>query len=178
MKNFEVMIDVETLGRRPNAAIVQIAAIPFYSDTGDALSHFTRNIDLDSAIGFGGTVDYSTIKFWMEQPAQCRTWMQEPRVNICDALRDFTNFLRPYKECDFWAHASFDYPIVLSAITHFGNVFDEPWVYRNALDLRTFFREKKYQFPKSDGTEIKHDALTDCAFQIRHLLLARKGGGA
>ncbi|OVD76205.1 exodeoxyribonuclease VIII, partial [Escherichia coli] len=56
-----LMIDLETMGKNPDAPIISIGAIFFDPQTGDMGPEFSKTIDLETA---GGVIDRDTIKWW------------------------------------------------------------------------------------------------------------------
>ncbi|HAN8808010.1 TPA: exonuclease, partial [Escherichia coli] len=59
-----LMIDLETMGKNPDAPIISIGAIFFDPQTGDMGPEFSKTIDLDTA---GGVIDRDIIKWWLKQ---------------------------------------------------------------------------------------------------------------
>ncbi|EFA0013166.1 exonuclease, partial [Escherichia coli] len=59
-----LMIDLETMGKNPDAPIISIGAIFFDPQTGDMGPEFSKTIDLDTA---GGVIDRDTMKWWLKQ---------------------------------------------------------------------------------------------------------------
>jgi DNA polymerase III epsilon subunit-like protein len=62
----DIMIDIETLGTEPGSIITSIAAVPF-NRNGEMGKAFYMNIDIQSSIDAGLTINAETLKFWMEQ---------------------------------------------------------------------------------------------------------------
>ncbi|KAA9844590.1 exonuclease, partial [Escherichia coli] len=58
-----LMIDLETMGKNPDAPIISIGAIFFDPQTGDMGPEFSKTIDLETA---GGVIDRDTIKWWLK----------------------------------------------------------------------------------------------------------------
>ncbi|EFV7194683.1 exonuclease, partial [Shigella flexneri] len=59
-----LMIDLETMGKNPDAPIISIGAIFFDPQTGDMGPEFSKTIDLETA---GGVIDRDVIKRWLKQ---------------------------------------------------------------------------------------------------------------
>ncbi|MCQ6172750.1 3'-5' exoribonuclease, partial [Escherichia coli] len=57
-----LMIDLETMGKNPDAPIISIGAIFFDPQTGDMGPEFSKTIDLNTA---GGVIDRDVIKWWL-----------------------------------------------------------------------------------------------------------------
>lgn len=115
MKKLNVVVDIETLSLRPDAAIISIAAVPFllgaqeiqdcvkYNYSGvpafDELTKgvscpeeylpFYETIDATSCAMVGLAFDMETVKFWSEMPdASKSAILDTPRVSIRQALED------------------------------------------------------------------------------------------
>jgi hypothetical protein len=56
-----VMLDLETLSRFPNAAIVAIGAVRFSVTTNELKNAFYCTIDLRSSQNFGGHIEADTV---------------------------------------------------------------------------------------------------------------------
>ncbi|HBD0251015.1 TPA: 3'-5' exoribonuclease, partial [Escherichia coli] len=64
-----LMIDLETMGKNPDAPIISIGAIFFDPQTGDMGPEFSKTIDLETA---GGVIDRDTIKWWLKQSREAQ----------------------------------------------------------------------------------------------------------
>ncbi len=65
MKYTDLMLDIETAGREPGCAIIQIAAVPFNINTGDISKNvFEMSINLDHQIKNGYKFDKGTLAWW------------------------------------------------------------------------------------------------------------------
>jgi len=72
MKFTDVMLDLETMGRKSNSAIVSIGAVEFNIETGETGREFYAVIDLNSCLDFGLKVQADTIYFWLQQNQAAR----------------------------------------------------------------------------------------------------------
>jgi len=73
----DVMIDIESLSVRTRAVMVQIGAVVFVNADGGRLHNeegkvFNVLIPADDQIAAGADVDFSTIQWWLKQPAETR----------------------------------------------------------------------------------------------------------
>ncbi|MFK7691127.1 3'-5' exoribonuclease domain-containing protein, partial [Escherichia coli] len=64
-----LMIDLETMGKNPDAPIISIGAIFFDPQTGDMGPEFSKTIDLETA---GGVIDRDVIKRWLKQSREAQ----------------------------------------------------------------------------------------------------------
>jgi len=171
------VLDLETLGEGPNAAIATIGCVRIENGViGDGL--YIR-VDVDSAIGFGGETDASTIDFWLRQSEEAQREIHHGfnRVKINNALIQLADFIdRPaaiYGETYVWGNgATFDNVIISTAFRRAH--IPRPWQNRNDRDLRTItdlYPEAKKSVP---FVGLKHHALDDAMHEARILVAALK----
>ena len=70
MEYTDVMLDLETMGRKSNSALVSIGAVEFNLLTGETGREFYKVIDLKSCLDLGLQVEASTIYFWLTEASQ------------------------------------------------------------------------------------------------------------
>jgi exodeoxyribonuclease VIII len=171
-----LMIDLETMGLRPDAAIVSIGAVQFDEDT--IYRQFHTAVSLASCTTFGLTTDRSTIDWWMKQSAEARSsWQRDDAPTLEDALAKFSHWIQdliPEREVRPWGNgADFDLVILKSAYGAIGA--DPPWRYYNHRCFRTL----KSLAPSIDvhrqGTH--HNALDDALHQVAVLQAICKHAG-
>jgi 3' exoribonuclease, RNase T-like len=178
------MIDLETLGRGHNAAIKQIGAVRWDDKYGEQalFDKFVVNVDLESAMQYG-QVDASTLQWWLSQPAETRdsVWHKDiATVSLPEALVMLAAFLAPVggkrkfigAPADepeaigaFWAHATFDFPILANAYTATG--IENPIHFKLCRDLRTIEMLHPVDWTQRHGTH--HNALDDAEYQAINL---------
>src|SRR4051794_11270840 len=76
--DMEVMVDLETMGLDPDAAIVAIGATKFTLGE-EPVSTFYANVDLGDCLSLGLTVSASTIMWWLQQEHAARAALQVDR---------------------------------------------------------------------------------------------------
>lgn len=164
-----VMIDLETMSSRANAAILEIGAVMFDPLTGLAplKEPFSRHVDLQSAIAAGSHVEADTLMWWLGQDQTARDALkpgQGQAVPLSQALADLAAWL-PREEFFVWSHgATFDVVILEVAWSRFGQ--KAPWKFWNIRDTRTLFAiagKKLADLVVQKGT--KHNALDDATNQ-------------
>lgn len=168
-----VMIDVETLGIGLNAPIISIAAVLFNLHTGEYLTTFAhketfyKKISLEENEKYNSYIEPETLRWWL------RTDSELLYKTIHRTKNNYTNFEETLKELKsfclnkfIWARSpSFD-------ITHLKRIsnkvgIDLNFSYKKEMDVRTLFNlyPNIVREIKHDGE--KHDALSDCIFQIK-----------
>jgi len=157
----DLMLDIETLGNKPDAVIVQIGACYFDRYTGEIGDTFSINIRPQDCINQGFTVDGDTIKWWMEQAEHSWTI---GGLDLRPALERFKQFAKDAKYV--WSHATFDVPILTNAYKKL--IIGMPFHYRAARDLRTLVDLANIEYTPSAERECQHDALGDCKYQVEY----------
>ena len=169
-----VMIDLETMGTRPNAPIIAIGAVMF--DGNEILDRFYTNIDLESAVEDGGAVvDPKTVLWWMEQADEARSALRDNKKKVLTALYEFRDWLKPVDPDGVWGNgASFD-NILLSETYRRLNL-TPPWAFWKDRCYRTM--KNMYPQIEMDRVGTHHNALDDAESQARHLIeIWREGMG-
>ena len=171
-----VMLDLETMGLRPNAAIVSLGAAHF--DAENVLHTFHTPISLQSCLDNGLVTDQSTVDWWMKQSAEARSsWQRDDAPTLSDALSQFGAWLREFatlKTMVPWSNGA-DFDIVLMSSAHRALGADAPWMYYNQRCYRTV----RNMFPVAEMPRqgVHHNALDDALHQVRVLQLILKTHG-
>jgi exodeoxyribonuclease VIII len=167
----DVMIDLETMSTRPNAAIVAIGAVEFDIKSLSTGRAFYRVVDLDSSIRSGGEVDADTILWWLRQSEPARLALLQDTEHISTVLVAFSTWIRESGlESDairVWGNGSdFDNVILASAYRRWNITL--PWKFFNNRCFRTF--KSIHHDIKTERVGTAHNALDDAMHQARHLL--------
>jgi len=92
---FEIMLDLETMGTGPNAAIVAIGAAAFCPHERRVLGKtFYAPVSLESSVNGGGVVDAGTVQWWLQQSTEARALFEKyaPSQSIDNALYEFSTW--------------------------------------------------------------------------------------
>lgn len=156
----EMMIDLETLGNSANAPIIQIGAV---MSTGE---EFKETISFSDALKYGKP-DGDTIDWWMSQSDGARGSVTCGAKILSEVLVAFKEFVRQAQPDSFWAHATFDFPVLDSAYRALE--IDNPIKFWKTRDLRTIqhFYGDDIAWEAREGNH--HDALDDAKYQMVHL---------
>ena len=166
----DVMLDLETMGQGPNAAVVAIGAVAMDLEKGTLGTQFFRIVNLESSVAAGGELDPSTVLWWLRQAEEARMIFRKDAstVSISEALLAFSAYLSTQgPHVKVWGNgASFDNVILRRAYQRLG--LHEPWPYWDDRCYRTM----KGLHPKigMDREGVHHDALCDAVSQAKHLL--------
>jgi hypothetical protein len=160
-----VMLDLETLGTRPECAILTLGAIkfdPFKVDSFGASLYLRINIDEQIAIG--REVQQETLDWWAKQDSAVRdeALSDNDRVSLEDATRKLNKFLVGVET--IWAQGPvFDIAILENLYRQLGKPI--PWNFWQIRDSRTLFGV--HGDPRVKGRAGHHDALADCIYQAQ-----------
>ena len=115
----DVMLDLETIGNGPRAAIVAIGAVEFDPKTRTVGDRFYQTDDLATAVKMGGEMDASTELWWLKQSDAARAEFAKDGAHIEQALLDFKTWMfyrgAPELLCVWGNGAAFDNVILSSA---------------------------------------------------------------
>lgn len=164
-----VMVDLETLSTKPNAAIISIGAVTFNPATGELGKTLKVNIQMQSCIDAGLAVDGDTLEWWFKQSKEAQERATQNAVPLLSGLKLFRDFLiyNASTNPHIWGNGSdFDNVILGNAYAATGQ--KAPWkysknrCYRSMKDLAPSIEMKR------EG--VHHDALSDAISQAKHLL--------
>lgn len=164
-----VMLDLETMGNGPDAAIVTIGAVAFDVASGEIGPAYYNRVTLESAVQGGGVIDASTVAWWMQQGDEARQEICRPGgVTLGDALRSFAIWVAEHThDTEMWGNgASFDNVILRGAYARQG--LQPPWAWWNDRCYRTIKAQHRSVPFERLGTH--HNALSDATSQAQHLI--------
>lgn len=173
-----VMVDLETMGKKHNAPIVAIGAVVFDPATGSIGESFYKVVYLESSVNWGAVIDPSTVIWWLKQSSEARSAIvNDDAIPLQDALLQFREFVSDNvaggsKKAQVWGNgASFDNSILRSSYDCIAE--DYPWEYWNDRDVRTMVElgqaisfDPKTTIP-FEGS--RHNALADAIHQARYV---------
>ncbi|EET2415182.1 exonuclease [Escherichia coli] len=167
-----LMIDLETMGKNPDAPIISIGAIFFDPQTGDMGPEFSKTIDLETA---GGVIDRDTIKWWVKQSREAQSAIMTDEIPLDDALLQLREFIDENSGEFFvqvWGNgANFDNTILRRSYERQG--IPCPWRYYNDRDVRTIVElGKAIDFDARTAIPFegeRHNALDDARYQAKYV---------
>ena len=167
-----LMIDLETMGKNPDAPIISIGAIFFDPQTGDMGPEFSKTIDLDTA---GGVIDRDVIKRWLKQSREAQSAIMTDEIPLDDALLQLREFIDENSGEFFvqvWGNgANFDNVILRRSYERQG--IPCPWRYCNDRDVRTIVElGKAIDFDARTAIPFegeRHNALDDARYQAKYV---------
>ncbi|EJG9526381.1 3'-5' exoribonuclease [Escherichia coli] len=167
-----LMIDLETMGKNPDAPIISIGAIFFDPQTGDMGPEFSKTIDLETA---GGVIDRDTIKWWLKQSREAQSAIMTDEIPLDDALLQLREFIDENSGEFFvqvWGNgANFDNTILRRSYER--QEIPCPWRYYNDRDVRTIVElGKAMDFDARAAIPFegeRHNALDDARYQAKYV---------
>ncbi|EOK7167136.1 exonuclease [Escherichia coli] len=167
-----LMIDLETMGKNPDAPIASIGAVFFDPQTGEQGPEFSKIIDMGTC---GGTVDISTIEWWLQRSGEARAAILADRIPLDDALLQLREFIDENSSEFFvqvWGNgANFDNVILRRSYER--QEIPCPWRYTNDRDVRTIVALGLVM--DFDARSVitfegeRHNALHDARYQAKYV---------
>lgn len=195
----DIMLDLETWGKKPGCDIRSIGACVFDYKTGCNVkpyfefdpnsdyksfyvacdNHLIKNAKRLNVRRYSLKRDPETVAWWNDQSPEAQAAFTNP-IDLKQALKAFSNFIaintdkNPYR---IWAHGpQFDTTILAAAYDAVG--LPVPWHYRAPRDTRTAFDlagiEDHSGFMGMFNTGTHHHALDDAICQAKAVCAAYK----
>lgn len=173
-----LMVDLETMGKKPGAPIVSIGAVFFDPSSGKTGAEFYQVINLESSMSFGARPDASTILWWLKQSPEARSAIVvDDTVGLVEALEQFLDFIavnaaNGSRTVQLWGNgSSFDCSLLEAAFELADTPFPIPhWNYRDVRTVvelgKAFGLNSRYEIP-FEGDQ--HNALADARHQVKYV---------
>lgn len=163
-----IMIDLETMALKGNAAIVSIGAVAFNPDENSLGETFYVNVDLSSCLRHGLEVEGATIVWWITQSDAAKKSLFKDARPLEEALEKLTQFIKQYKKPKVWGNGlGFDNVIVKNAYAVINQ--NRPWSDFQDRDMRTIvdITESIHGKQKKEKSGVPHNALDDAVNQAK-----------
>ena len=182
----DIMVDLETLGTRQDAIVLEISAVEFNCHTGEIGEVFDAKLDIDEQVQYRRSLNRETLQWWFKQDEEARKNIFDEdvdiiRFNISRALAEFSNFVeRCNNKCNsdsdrrvvkLWGNGSiFDIGILQNMYENGIIKMKLPWKFWAVNDVRTIvdLNPDVKKNCKFDGTP--HCAVDDCKHEIKYLV--------
>lgn len=171
MKN-KVMIDIETLGRKPGCVILEVGIVGIVgtpnSATGKPYEQYKSSIAISIESQKLQAIEPDTLKWWMEKPDAWKLICERQahvRCNQKSAAKFIASHLTDLAPDEIWANSpSFDLAILREFFERNGS--SVPWEYWQERDFRTVKARSSIKYlPPKDA----HGALADAVAQADYL---------
>lgn len=160
-----VMLDIETLGIRPESVILTLGAVKFDPYIpGKIYDGLYLRVDVDEQIAQGRLVDPETVDWWGKQsePIREEALGDQDRVSVTDLMKQLNKFLVAVDE--IWCQGpSFDIVILENIYRQYQTPHN--WKYFQIRDSRTLFQV--HGDPRDRNSAGLHNALEDCISQAQ-----------
>lgn len=167
MINPHLMVDLETMSTRTDAAILSIGAVVFdpNSESLDGCPRFYQTVCIESNEKDRRHFSSSTIVWWLQQGEAARAALMTDVLPLHKALIALQKFIAQHSPVVCWANSpSFDCAILRSAYAYHHMHF--PFDYYKERDVRTI---KDAAYPNGDAPNcqrgVAHGALDDALAQ-------------
>ncbi|HCC3328784.1 TPA: 3'-5' exoribonuclease [Salmonella enterica] len=170
-----IMIDIETLGKKRGCPVLSIAAVQFDLQTGRVGATFYERMSIDAALTYG-LPEISTLEWWDKQSAEARDAAfngTRPPSSVAGELRDFLHNAGGDR-CIPWGNGSvFDITILEGWFDRVDPMVDArgddiyPWKFWDIADLRTLVRLSGINVKTIPFDGEKHNALADALHQVK-----------
>lgn len=162
-----VMLDLETWGTHPGSALRSIGAVQFDLNGSDLGPVFYRNIDQESCLLAGLTVDAQTVSWWQRQSPEAVAALENDQGPLNEAVTAFDLWFLGHRAKYIWCHgANFDEPLWSAACRALGRR-RVPWKYYDTRCTRTLFAIADFDMRSIPREGVAHDALADAIHQAR-----------
>jgi hypothetical protein len=137
--SIHVMLDIETLGTRPDTVVLSVGACKFNPHTSQT-PHSTVLWRPSAAeqLAAGRSVDHSTLEWWSQQAEHIRAeaFSDQNRISLSDFFSELNRYLVGVDK--IWCQGpQFDLVILENLFEQNGH--HRNWVYWQVMDCRTLF---------------------------------------
>jgi hypothetical protein len=170
-RSTDISIDIETLGKNYNAAVIAIGAAAFNRRTGKIGPTYYAKIDRKDATRHGAS-DPKTLQWWSRQTQEARTLSFEASIDdvpLLDGLRGLSDFFRNQgaSVCPWGNGATFDVTILEHAYLALGNGLVPAWEWWMTRDLRTAIELSGIDPDAIEFDGVRHHAMHDAIHQAK-----------
>lgn len=178
--HIDVILDLETLSNKPNAAILQIGAVAINADL-NYISHIDLRIGFtetrNNALSYDLDIDELTCKWWNSQPNRDQVFVGND-MSYREALIDFNIWLNQLvddkQKIRVWGRGTdFDCIILRESMIKYN--ITPNWMYYNNRCLRTLNDVAGIDTLTLErlASEEAHTAIGDARYQSRLFILAK-----
>ena len=166
--NNHIMIDFETLGNKPDTAVLSLGAAVFTQEK--IISEKLWIFNVDGQLEAKRSVKFDTLQWWLNQNAGAKDVFRKCKdegITIRDFVPQFLEFCQPHSGIKVWGNgASFDVSII-------ENILDlakvkTPWLFYNIRCYRTM--KACFGIDKRERSQVTHNALQDAKDQANCLI--------
>lgn len=171
----DLMLDIETAGRTPGVAIIQIAAVPFDVNTGEISNNtFCKSINLQHQFDNKFSFDGETMSWWKKTNPSLFKELSESKLTyniVGKEFQDYFKSLPNYKNIRVWGNSNrFDLGLLEGWYKRaIGFKFKPFWNTWLEMDCRSISALKPDIKANMKFVGEKHNAIHDCKHQIKYV---------
>lgn len=160
------MLDLETFGTAPGSVIRSVGAVMFDPNSTKIGAEFYMNVDHESCLRKGLTVDAGTEAWWRKQSKQAQdALLVEPKA-LREVLLAFDDWFKQNRGIFLWSQgANFDE--VLMGCAYRAESIRQPWKFHEARDTRTAYDISGFNSYALKRAGTYHNALDDAKHQAK-----------
>lgn len=161
-----MMIDCETLGLRPGAALLTIGAV-VWDDVDNAIfDKWVVRVDALSCMLAGLHVEQTTVDWWRQQSPEAQAALVDGvRLSLREALQGLSNVWAATGAQRVWANGPMADIVWLEAAYRAVSL-TPPWTYKQVRCFRTIVELAGLADDERATPTVKHDALADADAQV------------
>lgn len=179
LEELHIMIDLETLSTRANAAILEVGYAVFETQGNGINESGVWKLSLQDQLHMGSSdqraVDGDTLAWWVmqEEAARMNAFRSLPRIPPLSFLHEFQERIQWHNIQGVWSHGlGFDVPIVEDLHRQYQKLV--PWHYKTPRDTRTLFWLAGMTSADMQPALLKHSAEHDAIAQALTVQMALK----
>ena len=184
VQNFS--LDLETIGSVGSPVVVSIGLYHMKDEIEEEPQPsrlFVGNIDIESCLKVGLTMEGSTFEWWLRQSLEARQALFTPKpFDLTYTIKTLDEWYKKQiksptggkAEVKIWSHSTFDIPVLNNACKAVG--LDMPWSFRDTRDIRTIVDGLELTELKR-GHPLEHTCGWDAFAQGQQVLEALKMKG-
>jgi exodeoxyribonuclease VIII len=158
------MLDLETMGTGPRAAIVAVGAVPFDLQQSYPDRAFYQPVNLGSSVAAGMVMEPETVLWWLTQDHQARRELASGQ-QLRTVLEEFALWYTKSALQEVWSKGA-DFDLVVMTSAYNACQMLRPWHYRNQRCFRTL--TALYPGITAPENLLQHHALHDARAQADH----------
>lgn len=160
-----LMLDIETLGNKPNSIIISLSAIVFDDDFNE-VDFFNENLNIEQSTKYGFETTQSTLDWWKNQSSEAFEISTNNQKDVYSTLCNFANFV--YRNnIDYVYGNSVSFDCVLLNCYYDKLHIKRAWDFWQERCFRTF--KNTFDFKEVEFKGVPHFSLDDCRYQVEQL---------
>ncbi|MDR3159787.1 MAG: 3'-5' exoribonuclease [Zoogloeaceae bacterium] len=166
MSRADLMLDIETAGLQPGAAILSIGLALLVNGRYDKQGDLYLELSIEDSKRYNFVADINTVSWWLRQTEPMPL---SGTLRVIEALKMLADVIRrlrdQHSDLRFWSNGAMDYQVLGAAFDRL--CLPRPWNHRELRDLRTI---QEMTGTKDEVLSIRpHHAQHDAVTQAKRL---------